>query len=664
MSEEKGNCEKELPSKLKYDTFKNGTATCNSVGGSGNPGCSTQLINKVLRALQGKGIGSDLDNLAKEIVSSHYYACSSGIGMSSREDEWCYWFYYWLGDQIKDKLKNGHTFEQVMQTIYGSLIITGFSCKCSNLYRDMNETIFENIKKLFDYTHDCNHIKGKISSASTSTGLEAEIKCFPKYKVYLTAAVTACNELKSECQRYNGGSGFPQNNYCSLYQQVCQSNGSVSGGTETGGNNIPKPSELLTQLTDAENKLQHSQVEAQVEEQDEEMITVTSTKELTEEHLNTVKAESKYYEELSENSEECAGDSTTVEYIKNLLLSHTTVDINTDRIMQAWCHAHREWGGTLPPHGERCHSLYYWVGSQIFKGTWYVSKFEELMNNLFSKLQSWKPITGCSNLYPNIGKDEFNRKKEIFEHLQQYHTMKRQLEQSIGGGKGTKAPSPSPSQRAKCDQIYSNHLKDVIKSLTDEYTKCTTGNKNTEPYCSNFLQMCSQCKPDELTKLECEVTTTTEGQTSESAASSSSSDSTSGGVGGAVGGGLASVALPAIGFYLYKYTDLFDGIKKSLFGGSNNTRGRNRSRGRRFTIRRQHFDDTFTGNDFSTLGGDGSTTLGAGGGGESSTLDGSSTDVSTIYNEPLRPPTGREGRAGTRTGTNNRRPGNIRYYAT
>ncbi|CAA9987822.1 KIR protein [Plasmodium knowlesi strain H] len=313
-------------------------------------------------------------------------------------------------------------------------------------------------------------------------------------------------------------------------------------------------------------------------------------------------------------------------------------------VLAAWKYvAQKKKGeGNNQEFGKYCNFFYYWLGDKIPSSVDAIFTFANTMGTVYGVLMKSGIENGCPiiNTSYNITREIFTKRKKVFDYYEDYQTIFDQL----------------PGGQNWCGTDYKEYMETLSEVYQDAIANC--GNDSSDPCCAKYnSENIGSNKYKELLGKDCTAAASVAGRELSGLQGTStivSTDSTTS-IPGAVGGGLVSVALPTIGFFLYKYTNIFDGIKKSLFGGSN------RNRGRRSTGRHQHFDglDSSTmGDDSSTLGDDGSTTLG-GGGGESSTLGGSSTDISTIYNEPPRRPTGR-----TRTGTNNRRPGNIRYYAT
>ncbi|CAA9990270.1 KIR protein [Plasmodium knowlesi strain H] len=580
----------------------------------------------------------------------------------------CDYVYYWIGDIMEDREYGSTAFLNAISVVYYYLQRYTPMWKCTNTYRIVdNKTIFLYLKKLFDYTQDYKHILDAITiaTATTSAGLKDGNKCFEKYREYVEGAQGACNELQAACN------GSPQNNYCSLYKQVCN-------------HNSTKPSDLLSQLTDAQNKIKRPQEEEQEEE------VVYGVPDLMEAHLDCLPSRI-MYKKFNEKGGEGKCEKTKIQSAQTALesvLNEQGCDKGcAEKVLFAWCYINGQVNDSSDlKYEERHHLFYSWLGQELLsRSTGGGSSFGTVANNVHTKLEQMFTGQACGDMCKDVYLKEKEDDDDIFKYIKllaEYFTDSKKLKEQLGNGSAEK----------KCEEAYDDHLKQIKKACTAIQEKCSNGSGN-EQYCKWFKEYNEKnwesdaknyCDTETLEKLTCKPVkwnqagssgagspVTCNSASSELGDQAKSASALGGdpgsGVepGGVVGGVLGAVGLPAVALALYKYTDVFDGIKKSLFGGSNNTRGRNRGRERRSTIGRNHnfdgFDSSTMGDDSSTLGGDGSTTLG-GGGGESSTLGGSSTDVSTIYNDDdggRRRPTGR-----TRTGTNNRRPGNIRYYAT
>ncbi|CAA9987953.1 KIR protein [Plasmodium knowlesi strain H] len=375
----------------------------------------------------------------------------------------------------------------------------------------------------------------------------------------------------------------------------------------------------------------------------------------------------------------CDSESSVQDVLEKL--EAYVVDCDTlGNIKQALCYVRQmnNDNGKKKEKGNYCYALYYWVAEEIWKvhksdTTGGSTKFSKAIGGYQTKIEEKENKYGCKPPVPSTDPEVREAMKKLFD-----FTVDKDFICKARMGSGASVPG-----------TYDAHVEEVKKAYSTVRDICTQKAEENN-WCEDFREWYTDYNSKVTLELNCEVDSAAAvqldaekdmrehgkveyhgpGPSESELASASSSTSSSHqpfsfnkffsddkNIVTLSSVMAAGAIFPLIGSLLYKYTDIFDRIKNSLFGGSN----RNRRRGRS-TIGRQHFDDTFTDNDSSTLGDDGSTTLGGGGGDVSSTLDGSSTDVSTIYNDGRsRPSTGR-GR--TRTGTNNRRPGNIRYYAT
>eukprot|EP00366_Plasmodium_knowlesi_P001380 XP_002258877.1 KIR protein [Plasmodium knowlesi strain H] len=617
-----------LPSEQMYSAFEQ-PSTC-SVMPNG-PGCNERVKKSVQNGLQRKVI-SDHESLAKKIVKNHHYACSETGKRTDKAAYYdlCHFLYFWIGGSIKDILNEWNDLTGAMRTIYGNLAGDRCNNGCSVIYTDMSKSNFDWRKIIFDYSYNVSILQSKSTE-------EKQFICSSDCEQYLQKVKDAYSKVKDSCNGYN----LSNDKWCKEFTE-----------------------EYRTYF-DADQPKLTCKAECEPEPPTREQLLSNLPSNLA-------------YDNFNNNWRIYSADQYVGSIKKTLrttLQRYPDTSKCLDEIVGAWHYA----TNIMPPRGnpsyaERCDYFYYWLGSKVsdrLKGS---SEFAEVMNEIYGKLREIPGTNECGTVTTAVDAVSLIQRKRMFDYYHDYSSLRNML----------------PNSEPQCNDTFGSYLQ----GISDAYT-AVEGDSRRSPdaYWDKFWGQHKGVISAEIRNLTCTVSPKkpsagddfdlgdavvdggNEGPDAELKGPKVKGDvdvslpkveggdgngDGSGGVGGMVGGTLATVGLPAIGFYLYKYTDVFDGIKKSLFGGSNNTVGRNRNRGRRSTIRHQHFDDTFTENGSSTLGDDGSTTLGGGGGGGSSTLGGSSTDISTIYNEPTRRPTGRRERAGT----NNRRQGNIRYYAT
>ncbi|CAA9990301.1 KIR-like protein [Plasmodium knowlesi strain H] len=329
------------------------------------------------------------------------------------------------------------------------------------------------------------------------------------------------------------------------------------------------------------------------------------------------------YKKFSEAQDYCGSSSTggDIRTVLGRILNEPSTGSNyADQIIRGACYAN----GTAKEsfrNGERCNALYYWVGNALSTTPKSVLHFKDLVDAAYDKFREFNVEKECTDIYPKIDKDIFNNMKLIYD----YSTDHAALKQYAQGSRDTESP---------CIDNYYMYLEIVASAYRGMREYCGKSGAHVK-CCENFRSMTAKHSLQELLQLKCSLKNTSDCPTSIAPA--------------AISGTLITAGLPALGYFLYKYDLLPSSISnrlKSIVGGGS-------SRSRRVRSVRRNFDGS-TADDASTVG----STLG-----DDSTVDYSTAeDVSTIYNDDDEPPRRPSGR--TRTGTNNRRPGNIRYYAT
>eukprot|EP00366_Plasmodium_knowlesi_P002675 XP_002260172.1 KIR protein [Plasmodium knowlesi strain H] len=613
-----------LPSQKIYEEFNK--RTCSQTEQNGGQYCSARRVEAVKGGLEiwDGTLEQESVDLASRIVENHHYACKKEGGDPPYYDR-CGFLYFWIGNRIKEKVSNDTKFESAMNATYNHLGSStyGYSCQnnCRKLYDNIDKGMFEHAKKLHDWYYDYK----KLGSIDTTQCKKycANNNCTTAY----SEANKAYSNLTTRCKTLSGFS------YCDALE---------------GTNGREKKEEF--------NQPQELPCAKVLESK-----PIVSETEVVEDKLGELPSRMLYQKFRGGGLKGNCSSASIVSVksqVEQVLREGGFDENDAEKIVHGWCLIHKGIGVGDAYYDGRYHFFYSWVGNLLSEHKKVGGSFSTVMRLIHGVLQGM--FTGdecklmCDEIYLPEKKELLNNMGIVYDYITDSSTLRAQVE----------------GDEKTCDETYRSHLDAIINACGAISTHCEVKSNASGPYCGwfNGQSRKSYCEKQTLEKLKCKQvkwiespvssgpgSTGTSKPGSVSASVTVSEDGNAGSIApGAVGGGLVSVALPTIGFLLYKYTDVFDGIKKSLFGGSNNTGGRSRGRGRRSTIGHQHFDDTFTENDFSTLGG---------GGGGSSTLGGSSTDVSTIYNDDdggRRRPSPPRGRAGT----NNRRSGNIRYYAT
>ncbi|CAA9987566.1 KIR protein [Plasmodium knowlesi strain H] len=582
------------PSKMMfYKKFEEGDNSCEHGG-------STDGIMRTLKEKlrQHTTIGTHFDKIAGAVCSASRMPERKG---AAYDTDRCNFLYYWVGGELLGKLGN-EQWTAAIQDIPSVLqeFFNEGTCKIID-EQNIDRNTFNKRKVLYEYYHDQSVIWTEVLSPGSA--------CASKYGKYLGDIISVYREVQQDCNKN------AMDPYCVWFTK------------------------WFTKSNNPE-KLRETCITQEVEPVGIPGVGMEMPKDLL---LRSLPSSIMYNNFLSRTKFCMRGDSH--EEVRNKveqeLLGYPDIKTYADRIVQAWCYACGSRGNGVFKD-EPCHFFYYWIVNILWGSSGIRSSFWDVVRRIYDKLGEVGVRSKCDILYRDITKDEFERRKRMFEYSQDCDAIQMHL----------------AAYSSSCNGDYVDYLKGIFSIYDNVYRSCA---HNSEQHCSEFRAKYEEHGHDKALKMAC--TAIPAGDRVDTRASPLGAGAPGGSttsIPGAVGGGLASVALPAVGLLLYKYTSLFDGIKKSLFGGSNNRRGR-RSTVRHTDHHFNGFDSSTMGDDSSTLGGDGSTTLGGGG---SSTLGGSSTDISTIYNDDdrgrrrrLSPPKGR-------AGTNNRRQGNIRYYAT
>ncbi|ANQ11125.1 Kir protein [Plasmodium coatneyi] len=596
----------ETPSVKKYDEFEDESNGCTKYGSMYN---KEEIVQKLKRTV-GKTYGINDNDTIGAIADAHCYACNEGEKAKTGEYyDYCHFLYFWIGEKIKEHL-NDHELRNVMQTLYGNLSSESCNNGCKNLYPDMSTSIFDQRKKVFDFSYNYYTLK-----KSSEDNMEV---CSPECGTYLQSVKSAysseksscvdatadpyCNELTAEYKNYFDGSGKPK----------------------------------LTCTTSPENEEESESCPAELEQVFSDAVpTYEDGKSLTEEHFKKLPSKI-LYQKFEDNSRQVHCDSSDVAGVTAALQSTLSgkgvefSDTDVKKIFHAWCYV----TGTVK---KKCASLYQdrfkffylWFGEMIFKKKERIYSFDELMDEIKDGLNKMGGEGGdkCGPLCKGDVNDKttFNRRKLAYE----YYTIYKHIKEHWN------------EHQYKCDKAYSTYLKETYEAWDAVRQQCS--GKKDKGYCDEFNENYKEHNGQELSKLECTVehridtarTKTHEGFPVEGGGPATIGPIVSSALG--IGGGLASIAL-----LLYKYDLLPPGIKNTFFGGR--SRNSNKRRNRRST--NSNFS-TFTENDSTTQY---ST--------EASTLGSMEEDNSTIYNGK-RPPRGGNNNNNRRRGHENGK--NISY---
>ncbi|ANQ08217.1 Variable surface protein Vir7-like protein, partial [Plasmodium coatneyi] len=340
--------------------------------------------------------------------------------------------------------------------------------------------------------------------------------------------------------------------------------------------------------------------------------------------LTNVRSSATIYSKFDGASNYCAHNST--KKIDEIWVQQQLHDSYTSDITNACCVA-----GTMdqrdPYYIGRYHFLLYWIVEELLKEL-QDSRFITVMKKICEELQRLNTENEIKIICSDISESILKQRKKIYEYFWDYKEIKQQLE----------------SGAQYCDSEYCNYLSDILSTYSTVNDTCPESGDNSSEYCTQFRKMFIGYDHSTMqnlkSKLVTQTKTTVDAHISSDLSSQqdiqpmewrNSSSPTATTISSAL---VPTIGIPAIAFFLYKYTNLFSGIRNTFRGSNNRSRS---GRSKRFTER--NLDASITTE--STFG-------------STDTSTHYSTDNSTIYDRPLK------GRANN----TRQRQKNISYYPT
>ncbi|ANQ08925.1 KIR protein [Plasmodium coatneyi] len=461
-----------LPSEGTYALFKE-PSECRRRANA--PECNTELIKDVGTALKALQI-KDKD-LPSHIVQNWHYACTTKEGGSPYYDL-CYFFYYWLGTQVKEKMTENYDFKYAMEGAYHHLKSTNCDNKCTNIYRDISDAFFKKSKELFDYNYNYKIL--------TQGGSSNKCSLYEKLSTTLAKARDEYSWLGRIC-----GSEDSSNSYCAKFQ----------GGN--GGWEYQEPNALAevpceeedTFEDDTEDDLDEDDLDEEDDEDDvekkEDKLTATEEQELKSSGLG------KEYGYLGDSREtDCVSyNSYPLESIKekveSVLGSNHISEDYAEKIVTAWCFAHWKKEARSSADSDWCYYFYYWLGTKVWERVMDKNEFFTTMDQIYQHLRGSNTDGKCNHMYKKIKKSDFKRMEKIFDYYKDHQLIKHELNKYGNDN--------------HCKLAYSKYLKEALKAYEKIKSKCPEGG-TTHPYCNDFNTKYKQQLYDELQQLaKCKV---------------------------------------------------------------------------------------------------------------------------------------------------------------
>ncbi|SBO26571.1 KIR protein [Plasmodium knowlesi strain H] len=612
-----------LPSRKVYNKFKDGA--CYTTYRTSYAGKEEQLKQK-----------SDVLPYAKKIMNAWCYIPKvDTYRLSKYRGELCNSLYYYIASLLPDTLRKADFIDR-MNYIGNALKGDWYFNNCDGKYPVTNtdRSILLQRKILFDYKFDHTALQKLIKANSND--------CNNKYGAHLAEIESAYKAVSKYCQEDS-----EDYDYCKAFTRTygkyfmggkptltCPTKGAtkqVAGKPEASHPELVKPASAW------EDPLATS---SGGEEDDDDLLDDLDLDDFLnlqkEGALSGLPSRKDYYNMFDRGVNNCRNYNNWPQEMKVALEDDPDIGEGAEKIAKGLCHAYETKKNSTSHklNQDYCDFYYFWVGGKILRELNGGKDFKSVMKKIKEEVEKKKSDHGCSFRFPTErGINFFLHSKILFDYYKDHESINPHLK--IGGKVCAnayyryllKAQNAYTYMKDKCENGGKTNNKEWCEYFKEMYKECRNGEHSTLSLCkvgkSTLGEQCAttyrSSVTEERTPLTPEGSTYPEGDTTNNRSTIPPAT--------AISGILYTIGLPALGLFLYKYTDLFDGIKKYLFGGSNNTRGRNRGRGRRATFRHnhQHFDSYF---DSSTIGDstEGVSTLGS--------TEGTSTIDGTVYSIP------------------------------
>ncbi|SBT73776.1 PIR protein [Plasmodium ovale] len=112
----------------------------------------------------------------------------------------CNYLYFWIGNEIIDKVENDAVFSEIIRALYKGLESNSRLDKCKCTYNSINKEHFKKMKTVFDYFYDHSFLTEELPQYNK--------RCDREYKEYLNYAVTTYDSVYKFCIEHR------QESYC------------------------------------------------------------------------------------------------------------------------------------------------------------------------------------------------------------------------------------------------------------------------------------------------------------------------------------------------------------------------------------------------------------------------------------------------------------------
>ncbi|SBT57863.1 PIR Superfamily Protein [Plasmodium ovale wallikeri] len=169
--------------------------------------------------------------------------------------------------------------------------------------------------------------------------------------------------------------------------------------------------------------------------------------------------------------------------IKSDLVDTHGIQNDLENIMKSLCYVTKLKDGDTY-YSESCYYLYYWLGNILFQKLHDQTLFSDIIGIIYSRLPSSNLNNKCNFNYSNITKNDFNKRKMMYDYSQNFPTIKSALS----------------DYDQSCYKEYHKHINDTVAIYNELNEYC---NGKDEDYCNEFKKIFLDYSNSELASLNC-----------------------------------------------------------------------------------------------------------------------------------------------------------------
>ncbi|ANQ07225.1 KIR protein [Plasmodium coatneyi] len=399
-----------LPSETMYHIFGEGSE-CRGVQDEDededecckNNGNTLSLVSQMW-------LKSDI-NLAREIEQNYCYARK--MEHDETGNKWCQFFYFWLGDRIKDNLNNWGLAE-IMGKIYS--LLPEHQCKSDfyKLYDDVGEYIFPDCRVLFDYDYNINAWQGDKKCTVGSNSPEYMGQQAKAQSAYL-ALCNRCEESNDKCcTKFK--SEYWEGNRCKRWPP----------------RNLPKLTCTAERKPEHEDELLEDEDEPRGHEPGPTSMEM-GKEALMKLHLEGLPSRMAYqdFELYWDTYKSHPSVNAVKSSLQPVLKMYPDISECLNKIVGAWYYVTNVMPTQNQSFEKRCEYFYYWLGSMMSSELGNNVSFSQVVRAIYTELGQLSAKNGCGSVPTTVNGVLFNQRKKIFDFWRDHIALRTLLKSSM-----------------------------------------------------------------------------------------------------------------------------------------------------------------------------------------------------------------------------------------